>query len=476
MKDDFARFFGHALDLHGIANAEGYFRRVNPAWQRTLGWTASELTCAPWLDFVHPEDRNLTIEAGRRLFEGTSVVSFENRYRCKDDSYRWLQWHAEAVDGEAYCTGRDVTQEHLQKNARDQRYVENLAEVLPQIVWTARPDGEIDFYNGRWYAYTGMTIEQTRGWGWRPVLHADDLQACIQRWTEAYQSGKPYEVEVRLKRACDGVYRWHLGRALPVRDASGCIVKWFGTCTDIDDERRAQETLRETQQQLEARVRVRTAELAASNQQKTSLLREVLHRVKNNLQMISSLLSLQARQTHNEQARTNLLDIQGRVHSIALLHECLYQSKDLGRVDMHAYLDRLVAMIQRSFAGPSPCARISALSEQMQLAPDTAVPCGLIVNELVTNALKHAFRDDQSATPPEIRIEIRRVGDEISISVADNGLGFSGTLDLDGVQTMGLTLVRDLSRQLRGRAEFATTNGARCTVTFPAAGQIGDPS
>jgi PAS domain S-box-containing protein len=470
---DFSRFFEHALDLHGIANVEGHFRRINPAWQRTLGWTVDELTGSPWLDFVHPDDRKLTLEAGSRLFAGASIVSFENRYRCKDASYRWLQWHAEAVGGEAYCTGRDVTQEHLQKDARNQRYVENMAEALPQIVWTARPDGELDYYNERWFAYTGMTIEQTQGWGWKPVLHADDLQPCIDRWTEAYQSGRPYDIEVRLKRACDGLYRWHLCRALPVRDVSGSIVKWFGTCTDIDDQRRAQEALRETQQQLEERVSARTAELAASNEQKTSLLQEVHHRVKNNLQMISSLLSLQARQTQNEDACANLLDIQGRVHSIALLHECLYHSDDLGRVDMHYYVHRLVAMIERSYAGPIPGAHIDAISDRIHLSLDTAVPCGLIVNELVTNALKHAFRDANGTAPQEIRIEIRSVGDDITILVADNGSGFAGRVDPAGDQTMGLTLVRDLSRQLRGRAEFATLNGARCTVTFPAVRRAG---
>jgi len=470
---DFARFFERARDLHGIANANGHFRRINPAWHLTLGWTSDELTGSPWLDFVHPEDRELTLDAGTRLFEGTSIVYFENRYRCKDSSYRWLQWHAEMYDGEAYCTGRDVTQEHLQKDARNQRYVEDMAEALPVIVWTASPDGQLEYYNQSWLSYTGMTIAETRGWGWTPVLHSDDRQTCVDRWTEACRSGKPYDIEVRLKRASDGTYRWHLGRALPVRDASGCIVKWFGTCTDIDDQRRAREALLETQQELEVRVNARTAELATSNEQKTSLLREVHHRVKNNLQMISSLVSLQARQAQSAEAQANLLEVQGRVHSIALLHECLYQSQDLGSVDMHDYVGRLIAVIERSYAGPTPGARISAESDSILLPLDTAVPCGLIVNELVTNALKHAFRDAPPGTRPEIQIEMRILGPAISILVTDNGVGFSSALDPTCEQTMGLTLVRDLSRQLRGRVDFASSNGARCMITFPLARKTG---
>ena len=126
-----------------------------------------------------------------------------------------------------------------------------LAEAIPQIVWTANPDGWLDYYNQRWFDYTGLTLEQTRGWGWEPVLHPDDLQNCVQRWTHACATGEPYETEYRFKRAADGKYRWHLGRALPVRDADGAIVKWFGTCTDIHDQKEAAEVLRGQRDALE---------------------------------------------------------------------------------------------------------------------------------------------------------------------------------------------------------------------------------
>lgn len=265
MSDDFARFFVAALDLHAIASATGYFRRVNPAWQRTLGWSPEEVTSVPWLELVHPDDVQPTLDVASRLFDGTRVLSFENRYRCRDGRYRWIQWHAEPVGDEAYCTGRDVTVERAQKAAREQRYVEDIAEALPQIVWTAVPDGALDYYNQNWFDYTGLTLEQSHGWGWQTVLHPDDLERCVARWTESIQTGAPYEIEYRLRRADDGSYRWHLGRALPLRDAGGAIVKWFGTCTDIDDQRRAQDALREAQAQREARVRERTAELAAAN-------------------------------------------------------------------------------------------------------------------------------------------------------------------------------------------------------------------
>ena len=126
--------------------------------------------------------------------------------------------------------------------------LQSLAQAIPQIVWTANPNGELDYYNQHWFDYTGMTLEQTRGWGWGHVLHPDDLALCVERWTNACQTGGPYEVEYRFRRASDGTYRWHLGRAAPVRDASGAIIKWFGTCTDIDDQKRSQTLLRESEE------------------------------------------------------------------------------------------------------------------------------------------------------------------------------------------------------------------------------------
>jgi PAS domain S-box-containing protein len=128
-----------------------------------------------------------------------------------------------------------------QAEASEQLY-RVLAEAIPQIVWTASADGWFDYYNQRWFEYTGLTLEETQGWGWQLALHPDDVENCVESWKTSVQTGGTYEVEYRFKRASDGAYRWHLGRALPVRDAEGKILKWFGTCTDIDDRQRSAQT------------------------------------------------------------------------------------------------------------------------------------------------------------------------------------------------------------------------------------------
>ena len=146
-----------------------------------------------------------------------------------------------------------------------ERQLRALADAIPHIVWTANPNGELDYYNRQWELYTGYSTEETKGWGWRRVIHPDDLQPCIDRWTHAFTTGEPYEIEYRLKRA-DGSYRWHVGRATPFRDEAGQILKWFGTCTDIDEQVQDRERLNQAYTEIEKVVEARTAELAAVNQ------------------------------------------------------------------------------------------------------------------------------------------------------------------------------------------------------------------
>ncbi|HEX8143001.1 MAG TPA: PAS domain S-box protein [Pyrinomonadaceae bacterium] len=128
--------------------------------------------------------------------------------------------------------------------ASEERY-RSLADAMPQIVWTARPDGYLDYYNRRWFEYTGFTEEESLAEeGWTRVLHPDDVERCRRRWYGCVRTGEEYKIEYRFRRASDGAYRWHLGRALPMRDQDERIVKWFGTSTDIDDQKRAEESLR----------------------------------------------------------------------------------------------------------------------------------------------------------------------------------------------------------------------------------------
>jgi len=136
-------------------------------------------------------------------------------------------------------------------------YFQTMAEAIPEIIWTADPNGMDDFFNQKCFDYTGMTLEQLQGSGWHAIIHPDDVAGCVSKWENALRTGDPYDVEYRL-RGKDGMFRWFLGRANPIRDTTGEVVKWFGTCTDIENQK-------QNQQILEEQILERTMQLADAN-------------------------------------------------------------------------------------------------------------------------------------------------------------------------------------------------------------------
>ncbi|WP_333177875.1 PAS domain S-box protein [Microcoleus sp. AT9_A5] len=243
-------WFGH-VDEH-LEYAKGGFPRTRAAWN----------------SIVHPIDRDRVLAAVDRYLSApdSSATPFFQEYRVQCQRGRLLHWidrgkavldkqgnpckwigvisditaRKEAEEQRNWALAREQAARR-QAEASEQLY-RVLAEAIPQIVWTARPDGWLDYYNQRWFEYTGLTLEETQGWGWQLPLHPDDVEDAVESWKTSVETGKTYEVEYRFKRASDGAYRWHLGRALPVRDAEGKILKWFGTCTDIDDRQRLAQT------------------------------------------------------------------------------------------------------------------------------------------------------------------------------------------------------------------------------------------
>jgi two-component sensor histidine kinase len=223
--------------------------------------------------------------------------------------------------------------------------------------------------------------------------------------------------------------------------------------------------LRKLNSELEERVGARTSELSATLREREVLLQEVHHRVKNNLQVISSIIRMQVRQLDDPSSRDALEECQTRVQAIALIHEKLYQSKDYSRVPFSEYAKSLAANVF-SATGVSPTGVVLDLQmEELSLAVDKAIPCGLILNELITNALKHAFPDSRRGT---VRVKLRRVDDRaILLSVADDGVGLSESFEIEKSDSLGMQLVSTLIEQLDGRLEISGAGGTTFSVTFP---------
>lgn len=397
------------------------------------------------------------------------------------DGSGWLSYAAKPIYDEvdavtgALAIVRDVTHEQLAQHGEraalaslERRVAERtevystLLESIPQIVWTADANGTTNYFNDKWYAYTGLSEEQSLGWGWIDALHPEDRDATTARWTEATtRLGKTYELEYRF-RGEDGTYRWHLGRGVPLKTQDGSVARWFGTCTDIHDQKEAMATLRLFNEELEEGVRLRTRQLRQALEDKELLLREVHHRVKNNLQVISSLLNIQARNVSSEEPRRVLLDCRERVSAIALVHEQLYSSHSPSEVDFRHYVVSLCEQLSNSLGVRLQQIRVRLELDEVKLSIDKAVPCGLVLNELVTNALKHAFDDSQECREVLIQLSNSPLG-EVTLQISDSGKGMSLPATPGG---FGMTMVKMLTRQLGGSFRTTVEHGTTHTLVF----------
>jgi two-component sensor histidine kinase len=246
------------------------------------------------------------------------------------------------------------------------------------------------------------------------------------------------------------------------------------------------DSLRRAHDELEVRVRERTTELAGANaalkvevavrrqaegkvreslQEKEVLLKEIHHRVKNNLQVVSSLLRLQAAGIKDEATAALFYESQTRVRSMALIHEELYQAGNLARVDFASYLRRLLPDLARSYrADASENVDLKIEAMDVSLPVDRAIPCGLIVNELITNALKHAFPNGRQGG---IQVRLAAQSKETTLAVRDDGVGFPPDVDFRQSRSLGLQLVCTLANQLGGTINLERDNGTEFVITFP---------
>jgi two-component sensor histidine kinase len=225
------------------------------------------------------------------------------------------------------------------------------------------------------------------------------------------------------------------------------------------DEERTQfvEKLQTSNSQLEEQVRNRTAELSRTLKEREVLLQEVHHRDKNNLQIISSLISLQARNLEHGAGRDALEECQGRIQVIALIHEKLYQSQDYANIPFSAYARALAENVFHATNASSQNVLLDLEIQDCAIAVDKAIPCGLILNELISNARRHGFCDGRSG---KIRVELEKAeGHSLRLTVRDNGMGFPSGFDVAKGGSLGLQLVRMLVRQIDAKLNVETENG-----------------
>lgn len=276
-------------------------------------------------------------------------------------------------------------------------------------------------------------------------VHPDD-QATVRQTLAAALSARGPERSIEYRLRCtDGAIRWLRSRGSSHLLSNGHTVA-YGTTTDITDHRQAEEALR------------------ASLEEKTALLKEVHHRVKNNLQIVSSLLHLQGAAGGPAPELVVLHEAQNRVRSMALIHEVLYSSGNLAKVDFPCYVEALCARLFRGFGLAAQRIRLERRVSDLALDIDRAVPCGLIINELVSNAVKHAFPGERSGC---IGVEMGVNAGVVHLRVTDDGCGLPPGLVIEESKTLGLRLICLLARQLKGVVTVARDHGTAVSLAFP---------
>jgi PAS domain S-box-containing protein len=228
---------------------------VNEAFTRMTGYTREEVLGQSPRFLQGPNTARATLAQIRTALAARQPVQVELINYCKDGSELWVELSITPVanaSGEYIhfigiqrdITERKRTEEALRQSEEKYRF---LTEATPQFVWIAQPDGQLNYCNQYWYDYSGLTQEQTLGSGWASVLHPEDRKRTLEQWNRAQEVGDSYEIEYRVKRSTDGIYRWYLSRMTPIRNEQGQIVKWMGTAIDIHDRKQAEEQLRQSQ-------------------------------------------------------------------------------------------------------------------------------------------------------------------------------------------------------------------------------------
>ena len=317
--------------------------------------------------------------------------------------------------------------------ASEERY-RTLADSMPQIVWTANPDGSLDYYNQQWIDYTGMTLEQTLGWGWQPVLHPDDLEECLKRWSRAVETGESYETEYRFKRASDGAYRWHLGRATPALDEDGRITKWYGACTDIEEQKRTEQALQDNQRQvqklnaeLELRVIERTAELAAANKELEAFSYSVSHDLRAPLRSIdgfSQALLEDYAESIDAQGQNYLQRVRAASQRMAQLIDDMLNLARVSRGDTRREqidLSRMVREVSEQLHREEPERAVEVIIADNINARGDARLLRIALENLLGNAWK--FTSKQRSARIEFGVREGDAGEDVFF-VRDDGAGF----------------------------------------------------
>ncbi len=443
---DFGLIANNLPVLCWIARADGYIFWYNRRWHDYCGSTPQAMEGWGWQSVHDAGELPAVMERWQSSIATGQPFEMVFPLRGSDGLFRRFLTRIVPVLNEEGAVVRWLgtnTEVESQLNAEaaleaSEAKLHILTDAMPQMVWSTLPDGYHDYYNARWYEFTGVPYGSTDGEEWNGMFHEDDQERAWARWRHSLETGEPYEIEYRLRHH-SGEYRWTLGRALPVRDASGKIIRWIGTCTDIDTAKR-------------------DAEL-------TELIsRELSHRIKNIFAVIAGLIGISA--PRKGEAAAYAREISGRIAALGRAHNFARPHGPESAVlqsfgGLHGLLAELMTPYDRADAR-----QYTIAGDDTPVSDRSATPIALLVHELATNAVKYGalsmttgMVDIHTAIEGEdIIIEWTETGGPtISRAPAANGFG-TELSDISIVSQLGGTLERDWRK-----------SGLRVRITVPKA-------
>lgn len=338
---------------------------------------------------------------------------------------------------------KQQAEEQLKQSEERYRFV---VENIREVIFQTNEDGEFTFLNSAWETLTGYSNLESLHKPFTHFLHPDDRATVFALYQQLWHNDtieKKYEVRFKAKNEQE---LWFEINPQILYDDDHNIIGTFGSLRDITRQKKSERQLK------------------ASLEEKNILLKEVYHRVKNNLQVIASMLSIQSMYLEDDQMKKILEDSQNRIFSIALVHQKLYASNDLSSISVKDYFKDLVGQIAGLYGGYQ--VEIVLDIDDIKLDIDTIMPMGLITNEIITNSFKYAFTGVKSA---KINVNIKRnLRNQVQFQISDNGVGFQEIPDLKRPQSLGMQLINLLASQLNANLTLDNKNGVTYTLVFTA--------
>jgi PAS domain S-box-containing protein len=444
----------HAPIGMSVVSPEGRFLIVNHALCELLGYSREELLQRNIRDITHPDDLERDLALSRRMLEGEMRASqLEKRYLRRDGSFVQVMLTRSLLRDEAGRPLHFIAQiEDISESRRAQQRLIVLNRRLALAtqaggiaVWEFDLQEHSIWWDERMFQLYDASPDSDPREVWKSRVLPEHFERLKRELFEAKRSGAMVSTEFPI-RWPDGQLRIIRANAVQTRDASMRPLTMTGINWDITE------------------ARQRETALSDALREKDTLLRELYHRVKNNLQVINSLLSLQSRGLPPGEARMALQESADRVRAMALVHEKLYQSKNLASIALDDYIADLCRQLGNAAGAPERGITLEASAQSVEVGLQTAVPLGLALNELLANSLRHGFPEGRRGN---IRVKLARQGDEeLTLCVADDGIGLPPGLDLASCKTLGLKLVHALASQLDGSFSLENRDGAVATLRF----------